>query len=59
MPSLEGILQDSLRASSIPTFCHSNFTPDNLSQRNNPGISQSLPTRKLIALLLIIAKQPK
>lgn len=25
MPSPEGILQDSQRASSIPTFCHSSF----------------------------------
>lgn len=58
MPSLEDILQDSLRASNIPTFCLSNVTYNNLSQRNRLGISQSLPLRKFITLLLIITKQP-
>lgn len=56
MPSLEDILQDSLRASNIPTFCLSNVTYNNLSQRNRLGISQSLPLRKFITLLLIITK---
>lgn len=40
MCSFEGILQDFLGSSNIPTFCLSIFTCNNLFQRNDLGISQ-------------------